>query len=146
MTEQDTIAQESEVVTVCLKLPSESRSTNIDDIAQDQMWISALQRCQQATTSALKAPDRLGDYTVKLSSVDADLERQLSTRAIMATGLPMPKSPSVQLMEKPVNDEIDARQLEREERGGWSLRFRQVFQQMRRQDEAATWRKFDSNA
>ncbi len=56
---------------------------------------------------------------------------------ILNTGLPLPKSPSVQISDMGRTNlirtisEVDK---EREERGWWALRFQQVLREMQRQD------------
>lgn len=65
---------------------------------------------------------------------------------ILNTGLPLPKSPSVQLKD---NDRLGARDgpsdadREREERGWWTLRFQQVLREMQRQDPMLSLSMFD---
>ena len=66
--------------------------------------------------------------------VDLEVDTHQSVLSIMASGLPLPKSPSVQLEEVAHGESGNPRQQEREERGWWSLRFQQVLREMQRRD------------
>jgi len=50
----------------------------------------------------------------------------MSVSAILASGLPLPKSPSTQMAEQGA----DPAQQEREARGWWTIRFQQVLREM----------------
>jgi hypothetical protein len=106
-----------------------------------QQWMLAFERCFQFTLRSLSFPSHSGSHVVHGPNVDLELDTERSMLSILASGLPFPKSPSVQLDElvnpnpNPNEGSIrDAKRLEREERGWWSLRFQQVLREMQRQD------------
>lgn len=98
---------------------------------------SALRQCYAYTLRSLSFPTHSGHYLPHGPHVDLEHDTQQSVMAILNTGLPLPKSPSVQLsdMERlrsaSTGNESDQ---EREERGWWALRFQQVLKEMQRQD------------
>lgn len=94
-------------------------------------WLSAFRRCSDFTLRSLSFLSYSGGH---LDHVDLELDTHQSVLAIMATGLPLPKSPSVQLEELVHGESGNTRQQEREERGWWSLRFQQVLREMQRRD------------
>ncbi|THH18555.1 hypothetical protein EW146_g2465 [Bondarzewia mesenterica] len=67
-------------------------------------------------------------------NVDLDLDSQQSVMTILASGLPLPKSPSVQIEEVLLGIGSDSQEQEREERGWWSLRFQTVLREMQKTD------------
>ncbi len=83
-------------------------STEPDERAR---WLEALERCKNSTLRLMSIPLGL-EY-------DDDRLRRTVVDSLVASGLPIPKSPSLQLVGS------EKRQ-EREERGWWSLRFREV--------------------
>ncbi|KAK0187281.1 hypothetical protein F5146DRAFT_985383 [Armillaria mellea] len=74
-------------------------------------WVEALERCKNSTLRLMSIPLGL-EY-------DDDRLQRTVVDSLVASGLPIPKSPSFQLIGS------EKRQ-EREERGWWSLRFREV--------------------
>ena len=102
---------------------------------QDAAW-SAFRRCHAYTLRSLSFPSHSGQYLPHGPQVDLELDTQKSVMDILNTGLPLPKSPSVQLKD---NERLGSRVIsdadrEREERGWWTLRFQQVLREIRRQD------------
>lgn len=79
------------------------------------LWLDALCTASKATTSLIATPFGL-EYE------DKRLQRNYID-SLVTCGMPIPKSPSFQF------DGSDKRQ-EREERGWWSLRFREVLREM----------------
>ena len=119
-------------------IPENSRSRTVrfsfldDTFPQSQNrqeWLAAFEQCFQFTLRSLSFPSPSG-----LPSVDLELDTRQSVLSILASGLPLPKSPSIQLDDSVNGQASDAKQLEREERGWWSLRFQQVLREMQRQD------------
>lgn len=94
-------------------------------------WVSAFQRSQQATLRLLSLASQYGSVS---SLTDVELEVQQSAASILASGLPLPKSPSLQQDEIRRGESSSTRRQEREERGWWSLRFQQVLRDLQRQD------------
>lgn len=78
--------------------------------------------------------------------MDFEQDTQQSVMAILNTGLPLPKSPSIQAMDSArvgtadISTDMDK---EREERGWWALRFQQVLREMQRQDPVLSLQTFD---
>jgi hypothetical protein len=91
-----------------------------------QNWISAFQECSEHTLRALSFPTQSGKLVAPTPGVGWDNDAQTSVSAILASGLPLPKSPSTQLAEPGA----DPAQQEREARGWWSIRFQQVLREM----------------
>ncbi|KAK0452990.1 uncharacterized protein EV420DRAFT_1557910 [Desarmillaria tabescens] len=83
-------------------------NTEVDERAR---WLEALERCKNSTLRLMSIPLGL-EY-------DDDRLQRTVVDSLVASGLPIPKSPSLQLVGS------EKRQ-EREERGWWSLRFREV--------------------
>ena len=97
-------------------------------------WLSVFRQCSQFTLRSLSFLSYSGGRLDHGPEVDLELDTHQSVLAIMASGLPLPKSPSVQLEEVALGESGSARQQEREERGWWSLRFQQVLREMQRHD------------
>lgn len=95
-------------------------------------WLTAFRRCQEYTIRSLSltasSVDRRPHYS------DTELDTRHTLTSILACGLPLPKSPSMQLQESPHCEPEDQTLQEREERGWWTLRFQQVLHEMQRQD------------
>ncbi|EAU83618.1 hypothetical protein CC1G_07991 [Coprinopsis cinerea okayama7 len=65
---------------------------------------------------------------------DSSKDTWLTVSSLMASGLPMPKSPSGELPDlKYGQEDEEAKKMEREERGWWTLRYQQVLGEMHRQ-------------
>lgn len=88
---------------------------------QIEQWRSAFQRCSRSTIRSLSYPT-VSDKTDYTNCQDP---KHLMT-PLLDAGLPVPKSPSVQILD----GQGDSMQQEREERGWWTVRFQQVLQEM----------------
>ncbi|KAJ3746083.1 hypothetical protein DFH05DRAFT_1483662 [Lentinula detonsa] len=93
-----------------------------------ETWISAFQRSAQSTLRNLSNPgfsQTGGDIEGPNQLLEQDRRRILES--ILQTGLPFPKSPSLQLADESMGRGgiSDSMQMEREERGWWSLQFQQ---------------------
>ncbi|KAG1744927.1 uncharacterized protein EDB91DRAFT_168184 [Suillus paluster] len=89
-------------------------------------WVAPLRQCCQHTLRSLSSPSVKGHLAHASKS-----EISQSVLSILASGLPFPKSPSMQLHGVEQGQAGDAEQQEREERGWWSLRFHEVLQEIR---------------
>jgi serine/arginine repetitive matrix protein 2 len=103
-----------------------------DDLNWEQ-WLSAFERCYHFTLRSLSSPSPSGGS--HRPHLDLDLDTQQSVLSILACGLPLPKSPSIQLVDLANGPAGDPGQLEREERGWWSLRFQQVLREVQRRQD-----------
>lgn len=115
--------------------------------------LQALRRCQVYTLCSLSFPSHSGTYLPHGPQVDLEADTQRSVMDILHTGLPLPKSPSLQMRDGQrlgidVNkstggkDGSDADR-EREERGWWTLRFQQVLREVQRRDPVLSLSMFD---
>lgn len=91
-------------------------------------WKSAFERCLHFTLRSLSFPQS-GDYLAPGADHQSDTRKSLLS--ILASGLPLPKSPSIQMQE--LHASKDPMHQEREERGWWTLRFQQVIRELYRQ-------------
>lgn len=120
--------------------------------------LNALRRCHAYTLCSLAFPSHAGTYLPHGPQVDLEADTQRSVMDILHTGLPLPKSPSLQMRDNlrlDANKGLgggkstggvegkDAREgrdaagdvdREREERGWWTLRFQQVLREVQRRD------------
>jgi serine/arginine repetitive matrix protein 2 len=131
------IPDSSSVTTIHLSLPSFGSSNNPPDRDNGdvlQEWLPAFQQCFQFTLRSLSFPSPSGLYLVHGPNVDLEADTRESVMAILNSGLPIPKSPSIQMEDAELGYPEDARRQEREERGWWSLRFQQVLREMQRQE------------
>lgn len=114
-------------------------------------WLDALEHCAQSTLRSLSYPTFAGPgrYLRQAVNEEHDANTRQAVMEILASGLPLPKSPSAQMCEA---DEVallkvdqdgekhaeertndgDASQ-EREERGWWALRFQQTLSELQRE-------------
>ncbi|KAI9451802.1 hypothetical protein BJY52DRAFT_1351020 [Lactarius psammicola] len=124
------IPDSGQVIMLTLSIPSTSSTGVRLDIPSlsrlRQNWISAFQECAEHTLRALSFPTQSGKLVAPTPGVVWDNDAQTSVSAILASGLPLPKSPSTQLEEQGA----DPAQQEREARGWWALRFQQVLREM----------------
>lgn len=124
------IPDSGQVIMLTLSIPSTSSAGVRLDMPSlsrlRQNWISAFQECAEHTVRALSFPTQSGKLVAPTPGVGWDNDAQTSVAAILASGLPLPKSPSAQLIEKGA----DPAQQEREARGWWALRFQQVLREM----------------
>jgi hypothetical protein len=124
------IPDSGQVIMLTLSIPPTSSAGARLDIPSlsrlRQNWISAFQECAEHTLRALSFPTQSGKLVAPTPGVGWDNDAQTSVSAILASGLPLPKSPSTQLAEK----DADPSKQEREARGWWALRFQQVLREM----------------
>ncbi|KAF8063386.1 hypothetical protein FPV67DRAFT_1782886 [Lyophyllum atratum] len=142
---QATTMDDGSIFLLRLAVPSDDASAHTDDgppasdreTARDS-WISAFRRCQKFTICSLSTPSRSHD-----PQLDTAFDEQQTVLSLLASGLPLPKSPSVQMADvrqsmarggEGAVEAYDATMQEREERGWWSLRFQQVFREVQRRD------------
>jgi hypothetical protein len=114
------------VTSLALAVPAASSSgAPLDVVAVSAKWAGAFGHCASYTLRALAFPNAsfsgggsapwAGDGTTML--------------ALLTSGLPLPKSPSMQVVDIRRGRGGDAVQQEREERGWWALRFRDVLRE-----------------
>ncbi|KAL7278174.1 hypothetical protein ACG7TL_008147 [Trametes sanguinea] len=97
----------------------------------------ALRKCHHHTVRGLSYPSLPAVITD-----DLELDTRQSLVGILSSGLPLPKSPSMQFGDAAqdgggqdsAGGEDAATRGEREERGWWTLRFQQVLREMQRED------------
>ncbi|KAJ7577970.1 hypothetical protein C8J56DRAFT_1060654 [Mycena floridula] len=116
---------------VALPRSEDSSSQRRDE--ETATWVSAFRRSLQFTLRTISNPT---DSQCSTDFFDLELlqDTQATMHSILTSGLPMPKSPSLQIQETQENDKPDNRRREREARGWWSLRFQQVLREMQRQE------------
>ncbi|KAI0314567.1 hypothetical protein OF83DRAFT_1085568 [Amylostereum chailletii] len=130
------IPDSAPVTSVTLTIPHSNSSgtrlepSTISDIRMK--WASAFQQCSQHTLRALSFPFHSGKYLAQGPHANLALDSRQSVMAILASGLPLPKSPSTQLDDTMRGRGGDSVQQEREERGWWALRFQRVLHEMQR--------------
>jgi len=95
-------------------------------------WVTAFQRCFRYTLRSLSFPLSTRYDEPADGVLGSEGHSRSSVMSILASGLPLPKSPSQQLFQSTedassVEDMIEG---EREERGWWTLRFKQVLREM----------------
>lgn len=127
--EKGGIPDSGQVIMLTLSIPTTSSTGARLDTPRlsrlRQNWISAFQECAEHTLRALSFPTQSGKLVAPTPGVGWDNDAQTSVSAILASGLPLPKSPSTQLSQK----DTDPSQQEREARGWWALRFQQVLRE-----------------
>ncbi|KAI0085248.1 hypothetical protein BDY19DRAFT_454878 [Irpex rosettiformis] len=134
-----TMSDERSIITARLS-PSPRAAKNEGDTMLD-----AFRRCYAHTLRSLSFPSHSGQYLPHGPHLDLEQDTQKGVMAILNAGLPLPKSPSVQLADPgragtadPSNDH----DREREERGWWALRFQQVLREVQRQDPMLSLQAF----
>ncbi|GJE93612.1 RhoGEF domain-containing protein [Phanerochaete sordida] len=130
------IPEGSIAITATLSLPANPEER---DVA-----LQALRRCHAYTLCSLSFPSHAGTYLPHGPDVDLKEDTRQGVEAILLSGLPLPKSPSLQLRDNQrlrieVSKNTEGRDgsdadREREERGWWTLRFQQVLREMQRRD------------
>jgi hypothetical protein len=135
------------VVPLYLSVPDSAASHNssASPLPTKTNWLSIFRQCSQFTLRSLSFISHSGGRLDHGPEVDLELDTHQSVLAILASGLPLPKSPSVQLEEVTIGESGSARQQEREERGWWSLRFQQVLREMQRRDALPAERPANEN-
>lgn len=133
----NTSVDDGSITVLRLAIPSQDTPSfpdNAQPLDQDetrQSWISAFQRCFRFTLCSISIPSRNHD-----THLDLAFDTHQTVFSLLASGLPLPKSPSVQFANLQNSKTDDPTMQEREERGWWSVRFRQVFRELQRQDVA----------
>ncbi|KAH9840814.1 uncharacterized protein C8Q71DRAFT_424643 [Rhodofomes roseus] len=103
----------------------------------EQDWFAALQRSRTTTLHSLSFAPPSPEDVLQGPVGDYEQDTYHCVKSILASGLPMPKSPSMQLDEGNIQQALhDNSEQEREERGWWSLRFHQVLREFQRQQDA----------
>ncbi|KAF8829891.1 hypothetical protein HHX47_DHR2000034 [Lentinula edodes] len=114
------------VKTVQLQLP-----LTVTSNPSCKSWISAFELSSQSTFRNLSTQgltQTTGDIEGPNRLLEQDRRRILES--ILDTGLPLPKSPSAQLIEDAMGrSSFDSTEMEREERGWWSLQFQQLLRE-----------------
>lgn len=99
-------------------------------------WLASFEKCCRATTLPMEYPLRF-DLHQGLASFGGmeNFDADKYQRAI-GTGVPPPQSPSMQVQahSRRQRRRSDFRQSEREERGWWSFRFKEVYLEMQRNE------------
>jgi serine/arginine repetitive matrix protein 2 len=95
-------------------------------------WADALRACARYTVRSLSFPTHSGRYLAHGPSVDLAADTKGAVVALLAAGLPFPKSPSIHIEEEARGALAPGVAVEREERGWWALRFQQVLREMQR--------------
>lgn len=113
--------------------PSKALS-NQDDDGTRQAWLSAFRKSLRWTLRSISDPTDSQSCT-DFSHLEHLKVTQLTTDLMVASGLPLPKSPSLQIQDTyDSGRQQDVKTQEREERGWWSLRFQQVLMEFQRQE------------
>jgi hypothetical protein len=123
-------------IPVYLTIPDQKLSTTegaLEAVSEAKVqWLDAFERCFRFTLRSLSFPSYSGNYITSGAGRDLDSDTKGSVMSILASGLPLPMSPSQQLGEAQRGRPTDLVQEEREERGWWSLRFQQVLKEVQR--------------
>ncbi|KAI0755830.1 Dbl homology domain-containing protein [Fomes fomentarius] len=118
------VGEDTSVVSITLALPA------VDgDAATRQELVAALRKCHRHTIRSLSFPSLPGTMME-----DVEIDTRQSLVGILSSGLPLPKSPSIQFDEAAKGERRDAIDGEREERGWWTLRFQQVLRELQREE------------
>lgn len=113
--------------------PTLSKNAQVPTIRDDvHSWISAFQQCFRYTLHSISLPPH-PRYDPHL---DLAIDTHQTVFSLLASGLPLPKSPSIQDADFQHGEAKDSTREEREERGWWSVRFQQVFRELQRQNMA----------
>lgn len=115
------------VIELPLQLPTQDGDSERD-------WLVALHRSRETTLHSLSFPPPSPEDVLQGPVGDYEQDAYHCVKSILASGLPMPKSPSMQFDEHSLQaqPQADTIELEREERGWWSLRFHQVLREFQR--------------
>ncbi|KAF9554908.1 hypothetical protein CPC08DRAFT_821396 [Agrocybe pediades] len=124
--------------TIDLRLPiSLGQSPTEEDLNEHplfQAWLSAFQQCMKTTLQRLTFIGHAHQQDAAFIGSDKVLDTYLAVSSLVASGLPIPRSPSGQISGIFHGKEDHAFGDEREERGWWSLRFQQISREFQRQD------------
>lgn len=111
------------------KLSATARE-NIRDARQ--RWWSAFDRCHLFTLRSLSFPARCSRYQA-CGPLELEPDATQSVMAILASGLPLPQSPSFMQEGFQQGRGRDPATQEREERGWWASKFQQTLREMQRE-------------
>lgn len=119
------------VKTLQLKIPSSSSAATSNPSRES--WLAAF-RCSSRSTLRILSDPGISGSGSNLEEPNHLLEqdRRRILESILESGLPLPKSPSLQLADKStgLGKSNDCTQmLEREERGWWSLQFQELLRE-----------------
>lgn len=131
----DGILSSTPAISVYLGIPDQKSSADaaLQALsAAKTKWMDAFERCFRFTLHSLSFPSYTTNLFTNGGNMDLDSDTKNSVLSILASGLPLPMSPSQQLNEAQKGRPADLVQEEREERGWWSLRFQQVLKEMQR--------------
>ncbi|TDL16312.1 hypothetical protein BD410DRAFT_844516 [Rickenella mellea] len=121
-----------------LRVPADNRHDNNAPSDAFNKWREAFQKNYDFTVRSLSFPSQPGSFMPHGPGVDLEQDTRQSVLSILAAGLPLPKSPSLQIEDIQKNAAVDAPHQEREERGWWALRFQQVLREFQRQDASTS--------
>jgi hypothetical protein len=132
-----TLSNSTPPISVYLGIPDQKSSSSVDGAFEalseaKAKWLDAFERCFRFTLRSLSFPSYTANLFTNGGNTDLDSDTKHSVMSILASGLPLPMSPSQQLDEAQKGRPTDLVQEEREERGWWSLRFQQVLKEMQR--------------
>lgn len=116
------VGEDTSIVSLKFSLPA----GNTND---QRELLTAVRKCQHHALRSLSFPS-LPDSLME----DIEIDTRQSLVGILSTGLPLPKSPSIQFEEASKGQRRDAVDGEREERGWWTLRFQQVLRELQREE------------
>lgn len=129
----------SSVFVLHLEVPA-PRGEEVDMDEEKRQWVTAFVRAQRMTVCALSTPGQYssGDHaSCDGMHLDPAVDTHEAVRVLVASGLPMPKSPSMILCVggegAGAGGEVQRRE-EREERGWWAVRFRRVLREVVRRE------------
>ena len=127
------ILSDASATSLFLHLPNNQTSASQHSDARKRWW-SAFDRCYHFTLRSLSFPTYSGKYLSQAPGTDRDEHSRQTVMSILASGLPLPKSPSVQIAEAQKSAVGDAALREREERGWWALRFQEILYELQKDD------------
>ncbi|KAG6894826.1 hypothetical protein C0992_004450 [Termitomyces sp. T32_za158] len=123
-----------------LRLDVPAQTDEEEDVDEERRrWVAAFVRAQRMTVCALSTPGQYsGDHALcDGMHLDATVDTHEALRTLVASGLPMPKSPSMILCAggagAGAGGEVQRKE-EREERGWWAMRFRRVLREVVRRE------------
>ncbi|TFK61810.1 hypothetical protein BDN72DRAFT_828038 [Pluteus cervinus] len=110
-----------------LKLPGHDQVTN----GTRESWLAAFRSCLRSTLQLAALP---GYREAHIGEVSTEMKG--TVLSLLASGLPLPKSPSMQQAEYHSGEPQENARQEREQRGWWALRFHQVLQEFLHRGDA----------
>ncbi|KAH7914933.1 hypothetical protein BJ138DRAFT_1078560 [Hygrophoropsis aurantiaca] len=131
--ELNTVAISSYSSTITIAL-SQFQDRNAIPMPISKDTISPFRQSCQHTLKSISSLKASSDPLNHGCSSHLTSENRNPILSILASGLPLPKSPSMQAEGAAGGIGSDAKQQEREERGWWSLRFHQILQEVQKQD------------